>query len=159
MKNLHIRGVIENLVTSGIENVARLLIVYDRQPAGALPVIQDILQSRSQTGAATTTGNSEINLDNRDRFTIIRDLEWFLPSCTNTAGVLTNGPNFPGTDEKMDLNVFIKLKGLGTHYKSTSNPATIADIATGALYCCFVCTSNDATWDARVGFRLRYDDK
>jgi len=159
MKNLHIRGIIQNQATSVQESLARILIVYDRQPVGALPIIADILQSRSQVGTASTSGMSEINLDNRDRFVIIRDMEFFLPTCTNTAGVLTNGPAFPGDGTPFEINEFIKLRGLGTHYKSTSNPTTIADIATGSLYAAFVSEGTDATWTATVGFRLRYNDK
>lgn len=159
MKNLHIRGALRPSATNGENTSARMIILYDRQPTGALPVITDILLSRDQAGATTTTGHSEINLDNRDRFVILRDLMWYLPSSTNTAGVLTNGPNFPGDDEKFDVNVFIKLKELGTHFKSSTNPTAIGDIATGALYALFISEANDGTWSAKVSFRLRFDDK
>jgi len=159
MKNLQVRGLIQPTAT-GVDTMLRLLVVYDRQPtpAAGLPVISDILQVRDQTGTATTAGTSGINLDNRDRFLILRDYQVFGPSQTYTAGVLTNGPQYPGTDAQHDLNIFIKLKGLGTHYKSTSNPCTIADIATGALYACFVAVNADSAWNASLSFRLRYDD-
>lgn len=138
----------------------RLLIVYDKQPNGAFPIISDILQSRDQTGAATTTYSSEINLDNRARFAIIRDMQFYFPPVTNTAGVLTNGPNFPAYDDQpFDLNVFVKLKGLQTMFKSPNvDPTTIASITTGALYAVFV-GNVDGGWQFSGGFRLRYDDK
>lgn len=160
MKNLHVRGYILNSATATI-SMGRILIVYDRQPtpAAGLPVISDILQTRDQTGAATTAGSSEINLDNRDRFAILRDYEVYLPPVTNTAGVLTNGPQFDYEGESMAVNIFLKLKGLTTHFKSTSNPTTITDIATGALYACFVNAGSDSTWAATLDFRLRYHDK
>jgi len=159
MRNLHIRGNITNAATSTVGG-ARMLIVYDNQPNGALPVISDILQSRDQTGAATTAYVSEINLDNRARFTIVRDMQFYLPPVTNTAGVLTNGPSFPAfDDQQFDLNVFVKLKGLQTLYKSPNvDPTTIASITTGALYAVFV-GNVDSTWQFGGGFRLRYDDK
>lgn len=159
MKSLKMRGTVTQGATS-VQMMARVIIVYDRQPTGALPVITDILQSRDQTGAATTTGGSEINLDNRDRFTIIKDHQVFIPSATYAAGVQTNGPSYPGGEQQeMDINCFIKLKGLGVHYRSTANPTTIADIATGALYAVFVCTGTDSSWGAGLSFRLRYNDK
>jgi len=157
MKNLHIRGFIRYTATA-VQAVIRLLIIYDRQPVGALPVITDFLQARDQAGAATTAGDSEINLDNRDRFTIVRDLQLYAPSVTYTAGVLTNGPNYPGVDQQIDINEFIKLKEMGTHFKSSSNPATIADISTGALYAAFVTFTADNTIEFSGGFRLRYFD-
>jgi len=161
MKNLHMRGSIRNTATS-VSGFGRIMIVYDRQPVGALPNIVDIIQSRDQLGAATISGSSEINLDNRDRFIILRDYETYFPPVTNTAGVLTNGPNFPGEDNRLDVNVFLKLKGLGVHFKSsTVGGVTITDIATGALYACFVCDAAalDNTWKFTGSFRLRYDDK
>jgi len=157
MKSLHIRGNIVPAAT-GISTAGRLLIVYDRQPAGALPVVADVLQARDQAGAATTTNASEINLDNRDRFTIVRDLNVYFPAQTYTAGVLTNGPAFPGQDQELDVNIFIKLKGLSTHFKSSTAPTAIGDIATGALYVMFVSGGTDSSWNFNGGFRLRYND-
>jgi len=158
MKNLHLRGYIYNVATSLTTNL-RLLVVYDRQPTGGLPTISDLLLSRDQTGATVSTGDSEINLDNRDRFLILRDKQYYAPPCTNTAAVLTNGPSFPAVDQEWDLNEFIKLKGLGTHYKSSSSPTTIADISTGALYCFFVASQSDQCWSVNMQFRLRFVDK
>lgn len=159
MKNLHIRGSIINAATSTITSILRMIIVYDRQPTGALPAVTDILQSRDQTGTATNSGVSEINLDERDRYAILRDYQVYGPPVTNTGGTLTAGPQFPPGDDSSDVNIFIKLKGLTTHFKSSSNPTTIADIATGALYALFVTDVSDNTWQANVGFRLRYMDR
>lgn len=159
MKSLHVRGAVVNTATTAATGVARLLIVYDRQPGGALPVITDILLNRDQAGATSITGAAEVNLDNRDRWIILRDTEWYIPSCTNTAGVLTNGPQFPGDDDEFDVNLFIPLKGLITHFNSTANPATIANIATGALYAVFVTNATDSTWSIGANYRLRFDDK
>lgn len=158
MKSIHLRGYIYNAATSITTNL-RLIVVYDRQPTGALPTIADLLQSRDQTGATTTVGDSEINLDNRDRFLIVRDKQYYAPPVTNTAGVLSNGPSFPSTDQEWDVNEFIKLKGLGTHFKSSSNPTAIADISTGALYCFFVATQSDSCWATNIMWRLRFEDK
>lgn len=158
MRNIHLRGMITNAATA-VQDAGRLLVVYDRQPTGSLPAYNVIFQTRDQAGATTSQGFSEINLDNRDRFTILRDERFYLPACTNTAGVLTNGPQYPGDDQEMDFNLFIKLRGLGTHFKSTSNPTTIADIATGALYLVTVSFQQDSKWKAQLSIRLRYDDK
>jgi len=157
MKNLQINGFLgPNTSSTGTTpSLLRLLIVYDRQPTGAMPVISDILQDRDQTGAATNGGLSHINLDNRDRFSILREIRWAVP--TTTGGVITGVSS--GVGEPWTLNLYLKLKGLGTHYKSSTNPSTIADIATGALYACFVTETNDSDWVIEADFRLRYDDK
>lgn len=158
LKNLHIRGMILT-VSSCATELCRMLIVYDRQPVGSLPNINDILQSRAQDGTTTNTGSSEVNLDNRDRFIIVRDMQWYMPAQTFTAGVVTNAA-FPGFGKNtFEVNEFIKLKGLGTHFKSSNNPTTIADIASGALYVAFVSSGGDSDVAFYGGFRLRYEDK
>lgn len=156
MVNLHIRGFITN-VSTAVQDFGRIVIVYDRQPNGAIPIVSDILQTRSQTGAATNTGYSEINLDQRDRFQIIRDYEVHLPSVTNTAGVLTN-VSYVSNDERYAVNMFIKLKGMVTHFKSSSNPTTIADINTGALYLFCLDAIGAGAWSFFWQARLRYMD-
>lgn len=158
MKSLHIRGQLFNLATT-VQDYLRVIIFYDRQPNGAAPTFADLMQSRDQAGTATTSAKSEINLDQRDRFVILRDRQWQAPSVTLTAGVQTNGPNFPGMDQEWDINEFIKLNDLTTHYKSSTNPTTIADINSGALYMTLVSDQAAGKWQYVVGFRLRFGDK
>ena len=76
MKSLHLRGTIDIVNTTTTLNQAlRLIVFYDRSANGAAPTIQNVIQSRDQAGAATTSIFSEINLDNRDRFVILRDIQ------------------------------------------------------------------------------------
>lgn len=159
LKSLKIRGQIFNLLTSVI-SMLRMIVIYDKQPNGAAPAITEIFQSRDQTGAAATSANSEINLDQRERFVIVRDKEIYAPPVTNTAGVLTNGPSFPGDESSGPyvINEFIPLKGMLSHYKTSSSPTTIADINTGALYVTFITTGAANSWAFTGGFRLRFDD-
>lgn len=156
MLNLHIRGFVTNVTTS-LQDFGRIVVVYDRQPNGAIPTVSDILQTRSQTGAATNSGYSEINLDQRDRFQIIRDYEVHLPACTNTAGVLTN-VSYVSMDEKYAVNLFIPLTNMVTHFKSSSNPTTITDINTGALYLFCLDAIGAGNWSFFWQARLRYND-
>jgi len=155
MRSLKIRGFIYYASTT-IQDQCRMIIVYDRQPTQTLPAPTVILQTRDQIGNATNPGSSEINLDNRDRFQILRDYQVHIPSCTVAAGVLTNGPSY--SDQKMQVDIYLKLKSLTTHFNSTSNPATIANIATGALYAMFISDTQDATVGFNGQFRLRYSD-
>ena len=156
MINLHIRGFIYYALTS-VQDQVRMIVFYDRQPNGATPTASDVLQSRNQSGATINAGSSEINLDQRDRFVIIRDILRYIPSVTVTVGVLTNGPQIGGQD--FQVNEFVKLKGLSTHYKSSSAPTTVGDIATGALFVMFISDTQDSTTGFNGNFRLRYADK
>lgn len=157
MKNLHIRGLVTAIATS-VQDIGRILVVYDRSPNGAAPPLTTVLSSRDQLGNQTQTGLSEVNLDYRDRFAILRDYEIPLPAQTFTGGVLTNGPDWPGNMERIDVNIFIPLKGLLAHYKASSNPAVIGDCSVGAIFLYVLSTFADSEWNFNWSARLRYDD-
>lgn len=169
MKSLLIEITLRPVVAarSTASDTARILVVYDRQTNGALPAISDILQDTEQNGTNTTQANSNINLNNRDRFQIIRDIRMCLPAITNAAtGVPTAAwPTLiQGTasgGQGALVREFIKLGELCTQFRADSSPAVIGDIATGALY--LITFSEQAagaegfsavSWNAR----LRYHD-
>lgn len=146
--------------TTTVQDYARVLIVYDRQTNGALPAISDILQTTNQSTTNTTTSFSGININNRDRFTILRDNRYELPTVTDTAGVLTNKGLEDQAHSNYMIDQYIKLGNLCTQYKADSNPAVIGDIATGALFLVIFGSaasgSEGFTFEAEL--RLRYYD-
>lgn len=154
--NIHVRGIIDIQATT-ITQYCRMLVVYDRQPNGVAPLVGDILQARDQAGAVTGNAFVEINLDQRQRYLILRDKEYYIPAVTNTAGVLTNGPNFPSEGPELCVNEFIKMKGLLTQFKSSSNPTTVTDINSGAVYMFFL-AAVDNTARFQGGVRVRFAD-
>ncbi|AXH76584.1 MAG: coat protein [Cressdnaviricota sp.] len=158
LKALRMKGQIINLATA-VQTYGRLLVIYDKQPNGALPTYAAVMQTRDSAGAATNTAFSDPNFDNKERFTILRDTTIVFPSVTNTVGVLTN----VGFDQqsKSDINIFnvdmyIKLKGLHTAY--TGATAGIADISTGSLLFAVMIHQGAATWTFRNVERLTYYD-
>lgn len=112
---------------------ARVLLIYDRQCNGALPALSDILQTTDQAGTNTTGNMSNANLNNRDRFKILRDQRITLP------GIPAGGPPwepthmFDAVTPTTNVEWFVKLGGLETQFKADSSPAVIGDIATGSL--------------------------
>jgi len=99
----------------------RILVVYDKQPNGALPSITDIL-------AANDT-NSPLNISNSDRFHVISDE--FLQMVHSQDG--TNG--VAGYPTKIYRNFFKSEREPGYQMKYlNNNNATIADITTGSCY-------------------------
>jgi len=165
MRSLRIRGAVFNAATD-VVNSMRMVVIYDRQPNGAAPAYSEVFQARTQVGAVESAAMTDINLDQRDRFIIVRDIQYTSPSVTNTAGVLTNGPVYPqtsgnvkgSTNDQWNVDEFIFLKGLSTHFKSSTNPSVIGDINTGALFITFVTSGVAAKWNFIGTFRLRYDD-
>lgn len=158
LKALRMKGQIINLATA-VQTYGRLLVIYDKQPNGAIPTYASVMQTRDSAGAATNTAFSDPNFDNKERFTILRDTTIVFPSVTNAVGVLTN----VGFDQqsKSDINIFnvdmyIKLKGLHTAY--TGATAGIADISTGSLLYAVMIHQGAATWTFRNVERLTYYD-
>lgn len=131
----------------------RLVWVHDKAPSGTLPKKSDIFAFKNQGGTEASHALCGLNYDNMQRFKIIRDhIHVFSPEQNsmervtggNNANTLSNGSGIINTSVTSALvsggdmrgrfvEGYIKLN-IGTNYKSESNPMTIADISTGALY-------------------------
>lgn len=159
MKSIHVTGeLIETGNGAGVAEYDRVMLVYDRQPNGNFPAISDILLDYGNDGTTFTTSYSKLNLNNVERFAILRDQRIQIAAnsgaSTNVAGAITN------YGQQANINWFVPLKDLETHYKSTTNPAAIGDIATGALY---LVTFGDvaigsAGYQFKYNARLRFTD-
>lgn len=157
MKSIHVTGeIISSGNGTGVAEYNRILLVYDRQPNGAFPSIADILLDYGNDGTTFTSSFSKMNLNNVERFAILRDSRLAMPSNYEGAAAALDGglaSIMPYGESQNKINWFVKLKDLETHYKSTTNPAAIGDIATGALY--LVTLGNVAA--ASAGFLLVYN--
>lgn len=160
LKSLHLHGYFAR--TAGAVDgtpLVRVMVIYDGQPNGALPVISTLLQNVDQIGNAGTTefALADLNLDWRQRFKVLADWRVVLPG-----GPATTYESFAldSSQHKGVLNIerFIKLKGLTTQFKADNNPCSIADIASGALYIMTIGTDTGAGWSFRASWRLRFDD-
>lgn len=152
MKSLHLKGTI-NMTATVVQDYLRLLILYDSQTNKNLPATADILLDAN--AAPGTTSYSELNLNFRERFRVLRDKRYFSPPGTYTGGVITNNVAFDQT-ENLEVNEFIKLRGLETQFDAT-NGGTVADITSGSLVLLTIGT-NTGTWTLNYQTRLRYYD-
>lgn len=169
MKSLHLTGFIERNVSNTMasnEDYLRVMIVYDRQPNGALPVITDILQDVDAVGNTYNFGLSGINMDNRNRFKMIIDERIHVPPL----GINGANPAYTGYSPDINysnnggfkINRFIKLNNLVTHY----NPTFFGDeqdITTGTLMIIGMCYNNTLAddsvgWQFTFTCRLKYSD-
>jgi len=75
MKSLQFRGMIAaaTVATAADDQLCRIVIVYDKQSNGAAPTWANVVQSQSIAGTTSSATSDMVNLDNRDRFTIVRD--------------------------------------------------------------------------------------
>lgn len=150
-----LQGTTNNIVGA----TARILVVYDRQPSGTLPTFATICGHTDQSGNEASGVFDPIRYDNMSRFKILRDVKidsnpQQLPATGGSENIVSYSHSF---DE------FIDLRGLETVYASTTNPATIADLSSGALYVIFRANRNLASvaeWESfTTSFaRLRFWD-
>lgn len=155
LKSLYIRGIVTceladqdgPTVGASPAQLARMIIFEDKQPNGAAPAVLDLLTS--------ATSQAQLNLNNRDRFKIIRDeqfaLEAYAYSTTATQAVASLSNAF-------DIKMYIKLNIEMIFNAGTAG--TIADITSGALYMFWignrVAGTDDAT--AALSCRTRFID-
>lgn len=161
MRSIHITG---NLIFSGngsgVPEYLRVMLIYDRQPNGAAPVISDVLTDYDSQGATTTNSFSKMNMNNVERFAILRDQRIQIAE-NNTGSAIAGAPaSILNYSTQGNINMFVKLAGLETHFKASSNPAVIGDVATGALWLVTfgsIAVAN-AGIDIQYQSRLRYID-
>lgn len=126
--------------TSGI---VRCMLVYDSQVNGTAFTDTDLLVPFDGTPNPFIT--SKNNLDNRDRFKVLMDKQFYLSGGTAVT----------------DTNVRILMK-----YKRLEHPViynagtagTVADINTGGLFFCSMCTNGTAAPISRLDARVRFSD-
>lgn len=123
----------------------RFLIVWDKDPNGALPALTDVLD------AARTC--AMVNMNNKARFDIVHS-EYFHPSADSSGGAAVASANQVG----FALEGYQKLKLRTTC--NNGNAGTIADIQHGALYAVIFSeiTAGTTDWDVNGYFRIRYED-
>lgn len=144
-----------NSAASGQNASVRCCLVYDRQPSSqAIPTFNQIFGSTDQTGAESTYGiYDNLRVDNTERFTVVKD-DVYTSDLQSSDGSITS------CEYQIIVDNFVKLKDLDTVFSGQSNPCTIADISSGALYLIFRVDSiiNIVTNINQSVLRLRYYD-
>jgi len=162
LKSLYLTGMIESIRTQADDDMARIMVIYDRQTNGLVPGITDVLQSVQQDGTTTSSGALDhLNLNNSERFLVLMDKRVLLPAMTWTAGVITNNGLLSTAGGNFLFKKFIKLKNLETHFKGTAAPTVVAQIATGSLYLVTLVGNKAAGaegYELNLGIRLRFVD-
>lgn len=157
LKSIRIRGNVTPTAT-GVEAIARILVVYDKQANAMLPMWGDVIAGVTSAGAASNTITDGINMANRDRFIVLMDEQYNLPPQTYTGGVVTN-LSYPQEKNPSMWNFdrYVKLKDMEVHFNNT-NGGTYADIQTGSINM-FVALASYGTansWEFSWGSRTRF---
>lgn len=164
MTSLRLRGCFQaNLddtaATAPLQTLTgRMTLVYDAQPSsGAIPAFDVIFGRTVQDGTESCQFLDPLRYDNMGRFKVVRD--WVHVFSANS---IASGGGAGGNDTWY-FDEFIELNNIETIFSGQSNPMTIADISTGALYLFFRADTNTGgTAQAEVRTysvaRLRFTD-
>lgn len=160
LKSVRIQGNISNsyVMANGDNagNIVRCILVWDKQPSGnALPTFETIFGVTDQSGTESCTIYSPPKYDTMDRFRVLKDWkEEFVVYVQPLA-------NADSTVEYRDIDCYLKLGDLESVYSGQSNPMTIADINSGALYFILRAQTNSATTSqasVALNARVRFID-
>lgn len=148
MKGLQMRGRLQN-DTQALFNDVAYMIVYDKRPTGALPLVTDILN--------TISPDSMNNDANAGRFRILKRVDEVLIGNRDPTGA----PTYPSLTDRTVLGQdwWLDMKSAPVTYKAAGTGA-IGDIEEGALYLVTVGSGAAGAGDADLvsGFRLRFLD-
>lgn len=153
LKSLQIRGLLLPADDTTQDQQIRMLVVYDKQANGAAPTYGDVIKSQNIAGTTSSSHMDMVNLDNRDRFEIIRDRTWAIAKRDTTA---TSA--FSGSPTTICVEEFVRLQDRETIYNA-GTAGTVGDIQSGSLY--FFVISNNANASGTnfdIAFRTRFID-
>lgn len=158
LKNVYIRGdVVGHSVYGGMSDgsyipvLNRIILFVDWQVNGTMCSASDVLTN--QVGSPTLSSRAHINLNNRDRFKILRDLSWIIGGYYKNAanGIAWHeGRQSYQLKEFIDLSYLTEHNGIKTTYKVSPGTSVVGDIATGAV--CMMCISSSSSAGAFTGF-------
>lgn len=162
MKSLQITGYLSPIParSQDVTLMGRILIIYDSQANGTTPVWSTVIKNYKWDGTTESAYNSLINLDNRNRFEMIRDYKFVLPSVTRDVtpkDTFVQGTSVHCTKQAQEFIIddYIKLKRRVTQYSAST--ADAGAVSTGALWI-YAYGIGVAAWEAQISTRLRYYD-
>ena len=160
LRSLRIRGdiIYQQTTTSGFTQgqTVRCVVVWDKQPSsGTIPQWQDMFGFTAQDGTEGTSMYAPIRYDNMDRFSILRDVTY-----DPQPGAKSGNPDIVAYYNTIDE--YIRLGDRECVFSGQSNPMTIADISSGAIYFCVRAKINNVNAVQssinNMTARLRYTD-
>jgi len=162
MKSCYLRGALFPSGNAGTYagEYLRIAVVYDRQTNGAFPNYADIFLTVDSGGNGSNGPFDMPNLNNSERFVILADEHFSLPSTfvSGSGGQTQQAAAVADQAQCTNIDRYIKIKDFPINFKADT--ATIGSISSGALYVITVGSQAAATAGATFNYatRVRYTD-
>lgn len=119
-KSVHIHGMLAPQSSISGPSYVRLLVLYDKQCRGSLPVMTDIF--------TTSTTMSSFNLNNQERFIILMDLKYVCGEVYHAIGAYS----YTNTNNTHLIDYTVNTNDIKTTYTGTNS--LIASVGTGGIF-------------------------
>lgn len=124
LKSVRLRGFFvdtKSMAAATTAEVLRVVLFSDNQyTSGGGVVTSDVLQDLSNAGATATTSSSGLNLNNRDRFKVLRDIYIQMPAKPAYPGAYVEGAEGGNAKEVYTYNWFVPLRGFEISHSANS---------------------------------------
>jgi hypothetical protein len=123
----------QTALASFAQDDLRLMIVLDRQPSGAAPVLADFIRTIDSAGSAGTTVFAGQNVNNVSRFKVLKDMHMHQPAWNigNTNFFFDYAPRTVKTRVKIPVDM--RFTGTGNTITSISSNAVWLVLTSGAV--------------------------
>lgn len=176
MRSIQLSGCVNpNFGRTNVQQTAlhlRMLVVYDRQPTTTFPFITDIIGGYDENLTGMINAFSYPNPNGNDRFKVLIDKKWTIPMGGSIIPVNPPGEaqywmstGWNGSQTKFAINDYKKLPyGCTSKYRTNSDPITLADFTTGALYLITLSDEENTTnntqyiYESELTCRIRWTD-
>lgn len=158
MRSLHVQGMIQQYQggASPGDDYVHLMVVYDKQPNGAVPAAADLFQNVDPGGPSITTAWAFLNPSNFERFKVLRHYKAKMEYSVSSSELAHES-----TDYKKDVSIdwHINLRGLETQYNA-GTAGTVADQVSGSLLLVSygLQTAANSQYQFIGNTRLRFED-
>ena len=143
VSSIQIRGFIRPSDNGTAPSCVRWMIVYDKQPNGALPTAGDVLRQLN--------GTSMLNLSNRDRFRVLVDKQYAIGGISDTATqAYAMSPTVYNVKWYKSCNLDVVFDG---------TTSAISDLQSGSIFLLTIGTEAAATAATlQASLRIRFTD-
>lgn len=155
LKSVRVRGYFVPANTGGsvaAENIRVILYTDNQFTSGSTGATTDLLQDLDDGGATHLNPLSGVNLNNRDRFKILRDMYTQMPFIAQADSVIEIGTQGGTVKEIITVDWFVNLRGFEISHSGNA----AGDITKGNV--CLQAIGGVGNWTFTFTSRVRFTD-
>lgn len=142
-KSIRVFGQIALVATCAVQQVLRVVIVYDKTPGASIPAFQTIFNATDQAGANTAGNSAQLGISFRDRFIVLANKQYVPAAAATLTGAVVSAVSTLDQSFCAAIDIFVPLRNIPSIYTGTANPIVVTNFSTGAIYMYLVATTDN----------------